>query len=370
MPRKKKEEEIETHGLEHIEDTFVDGLEEAKETETTTPDEGAIPEQDSKIPVARQLTIALGMLLLIFGTALADDIKTFFVTTPTEAEVQPIQERVAATEEIPRLQTYTEPPNEHAIIGASAFVWDVKNQRALYNKNADEQLPLASVTKLMTALVAYELLAPEDRVEISAEALRQGGDSGLLFGETFTAQDLSNLTLIVSSNDGAHALAAAAGATLSDDNPADTFVKAMNIRAEELGLTQTYFNNATGLDIGTTKNGGYGSARDIAFLMEYILTNHLDLLEYTSTDETYIANGNGETHFAQNTNLVVEDIDGLIASKTGYTDLAGGNLVVAFNAGLNRPVIAVVLGSTRNGRFSDILTLTEFAKTAVAGSTP
>lgn len=362
MPRKKKQETEEMVLTDEMEvsgdDVRVDGTESIDASLEEIVPEG---DENTRIPVMRQLGIAFGMLVLIFGTALANDIRALFPKT-SEAEAEVTQIPSSFEEEPAKLQTFVEPPQANTIIGKAAFVWDVVNQRALFNKEADEQLPLASITKLMTALVAYELLEPKDTIEISLEALDQSGDSGLLGGEQFTAADLSNLTLIVSSNDGAYALAAAAGATLSKERPADTFVEAMNIRAEELGLTQTYFNNPTGLDVDMVKNGGYGSARDIAFLMEYIITKHPDLLEQTAVDETQVSNESGASHYAQNTNEIVADIDGLIASKTGFTDLAGGNLVVAFNAGLNRPIIAVVLGSTKHGRFSDILTLTEYAR--------
>lgn len=316
------------------------------------------------VPVVRQLSVALGVLLLLFGTTYVDDLFALAGRNKEQEAGTPIEELIPS--EAQGGQTSADHFEDFTVTARSAYVWDVAKQRALYNKNADEQLPLASLAKLMTALVAYELLDPDDRINISIDAINELGDSGLMDGESFSVRNLTDLTLIASSNDGAYALAAAAGGSLFDTgNDASTFVKAMNIRATEIGLSQTYFKNATGLDLSEFEGGAYGSARDMAFLMEYIITNHPGLLERTTTELAAIPNEVGESHLAENTNEIVSQIDGLIASKTGYTDLAGGNLVVAFNAGLNRPIIISVLGSTRTDRFSDVVRLAEQAQKSI-----
>ena len=93
--------------------------------------------------------------------------------------------------------------------------------------------------------------------------------------------------------------------------------------------------------------------------MQYIYQTYPDLLEPTTEYSTAITSAQGYTHEAVNTNYYLSRIPGLIGSKTGYTDLAGGNLVVAFNAGLDRPVIVTVLGSTRHDRFTDVQKLVD-----------
>jgi D-alanyl-D-alanine carboxypeptidase (penicillin-binding protein 5/6) len=142
----------------------------------------------------------------------------------------------------------------------------------------------------------------------------------------------------------------------------------MNVRAEELGLTKTQFKNSTGLDISPSEAGAYGSARDIARLMDYIVTNAPDTVALTNLEVTTIENEEGAYHTAKNTNDVAGSIDGLIASKTGYTALAGGNLVVALNVGLNRPIVIVVLGSSYEGRFTDTEKLIERVRQYVGKS--
>jgi len=327
--------------------------------------EDVVPENTavSPIPILPELGVSLGLLVLVFSITYIGASSQNHSTPEHTDDMQIVTQVVDSS--VPVAQTNTA-FNETKIEADSAFVWDVANQKILFNKNGDDVRPLASVTKLMTALVAYELLDPKDRVTISMRSLKAEGDSGLSDGESFSMQDLADLTLISSSNDGATALSARAGNIIVDgDNPEGVFVTAMNIKAEELGLTKTYFENSTGLDISTEKAGAYGSARDMAFLMEHIISHVPNAVALTALDITRINNLNGEYHTAKNTNEIVDDIDGLIASKTGYTELAGGNLVIAFNAGLNRPIIIVVLGSSYEGRFTDMQSLIEEARVAV-----
>lgn len=310
--------------------------------------------ESANLPVARQLVVALGLLGIVFGTS-------YFGTISSLAEKDILSDDVIVDTrleaEVVR-QILENPFDEVKIIGKSAFVWDVRDQKVLFNKNADEILPLASITKLMTALVAYELMGDDGSINISTNAIDTDGDSGLLDGEQFSFQDLTDMVLVASSNDGATALGAAAGDSIGLQGNSDMmFVEAMNIRAEELGLSKTSFLNPTGLDISKYEAGAYSSAHDVALLMEYIVTNYPHIVARTTDDTATISNNDGQFHTIENTNEYVEDIEGIIASKTGYTELAGGNLVVAFNIGLNHPVIVVVLGSSTHGRFTDVKTL-------------
>ncbi len=127
----------------------------------------------------------------------------------------------------------------------------------------------------------------------------------------------------------------------------------MNQTAQALGLSQTYYINENGLDVNADISGGYGSAENIGSLLTYIITHKPDLLEATRYPTATISSFS-KNHVAKNTDTIINEIPGLIASKTGYTSLAGGNLAVAFDAGLQRPMVIVVLGSTESGRFTDV----------------
>lgn len=241
----------------------------------------------------------------------------------------------------------------------SAYVFDLSQNKVIFKKNEFIQLPLASITKLMMALTASDLLPLDSHVTIRKEFLDEEGDSGLFVGETWKLQDLIDFSLVVSSNDGARSLSSVAGAfDLANHDYVlgrKNFVDKMNLKAKELGLLETYFINESGLDEGSI-SGGYSSVIDVTKLLQYILENRPRLIEATKY-HTLTINSLEKSHIAKNTDDAIDQIPGLIASKTGYTDLAGGNLVVAFDASIGRPIIVVVLGSTEQGRFDDVSAL-------------
>jgi D-alanyl-D-alanine carboxypeptidase (penicillin-binding protein 5/6) len=154
----------------------------------------------------------------------------------------------------------------------AAYVYDVAQNKVLYAKNEQESLPLASLTKIMTAITASDLAPESTVITVSSDSLNQEGDSGLYGYEQWTLKDLLAFTLVSSSNDGAAAVATALGSLQNDTSTTasrEQFVIKMNERANTLGLTQTKFLNETGLDISTTSSGAYGSARDTAKLLAF-----------------------------------------------------------------------------------------------------
>lgn len=243
----------------------------------------------------------------------------------------------------------------------SAVVYDLAENRVLYSKNPGVQLPLASITKLMTALVATELLPKNSNITVKSEFLREEGDSGLLANESWNLKELLDFSLVTSSNDGARSVASVIGAVKLNSKDYDLgrkdFIEKMNKRAKELGLQQTFFVNETGLDVGSV-SGGYGSANDVISLVKYMVKNQPEILEATKFTRLSI-DSNDKKHTAKNTNDIINDIPGIFASKTGYTDMAGGNLVVAFDPSLGKPIVITVLGSTQEGRFIDVETLVQ-----------
>ena len=262
------------------------------------------------------------------------------------------------------------------LLAKSVFVWDVNEQKAIYVKNEKESLPLASVSKVMTALVALDNMSGAEHVKITADSIKQEGDSGLRSDEKWKLKDLIDFSLMSSSNDGIYAVASAVESLKNDSGvkpplaimsvnqsgkeiARQNFIDSMNKKAEVIGLSQTNYLNETGLDISLNENGGYGSAEDMAKLFAYIIKNKPEILEATAHDKIELTSLDSISHTAQNTNEIVGAIPNLIASKTGYTDISGGNLVVAFDFGLMNPVVISVLGSTRDGRFEDMKKLVE-----------
>jgi len=251
---------------------------------------------------------------------------------------------------------YTQPDLSSVKIQAdAAVVWDVETNSFLYEKNSEQEMPLASITKLMTALVAAESLesVDDEEITITRQHLDAYGNRGLVAGQTWNIRDLISFMLMSSANDAARAIASFASDSPADGYYAKAFIEDMNDKARELNLESTYFFNPSGLDLNETLiSGGYGNARDVARLFGYILNTNQGLLEPTTVSSRVFQSNEGVTYSSHNTNSKLSLYSNILGSKTGYTVLAGGNLVMGFQ--LNNPVVIVVLGSTQNGRFTDM----------------
>lgn len=296
-------------------------------------------------------------VLLFSGAILSVSIQEFFSVTdhPSNQVASVIGASKKNAEEI---RAGENPFQNISIEARAVYVFDLKTNTTLFSKNESEKLPLASVTKLMTALVAREHVRERAVATLSADDISAEGDSGLRVDERWRMVDLLNFMLIISSNDAAHAVSGLVGAEGHEDSASkekrEYFIKMMNEKAHALGFTTMEFFNESGLDISATQNGGYGSAREVALLMNELWRKYPEVLEITARKNARIYSEDNIVHILPNTNEIVGRIPGLIASKTGYTDLAGGNLAVIFDRGIGDPVIIVVLGSTYKGRFDDM----------------
>lgn len=245
-------------------------------------------------------------------------------------------------------------PYDLTIEAESAIVLDAETGEVLFEKQPNAERPLASITKLMTALVGTKRMdeVPDGEVEISRQHLNAAGSNGLVAGQTWKVDELISFMLMESSNDAARAVAAASSND-QDDGYAKEFVEAMNDNAEALDLSTTYFFNPSGLDLNETLvSGGYGSAQDVARLFEHILDTNASVLDPTTESSRTFSSEEGVDYYAQNTNTALPEFRNVLGSKTGYTVLAGGNLVMGFE--FEHPVVIAVLGSSRNGRFQDM----------------
>jgi len=229
----------------------------------------------------------------------------------------------------------------------SAILMEISNGQVLLSKNPDEKLPPASITKIMTLLLVVEALdngkiTLEDTVTASLNASSKGGSQiWLKEGEQMTVHELLKATAVASANDASTAL----GEYVAGDEA--TFVAMMNKRAAELGMTNTNFENCSGLD-DTTENH-YTTARDIA-IMSCELMKHERIKEYTTIWMDSLRNG--ETELV-NTNRLVRFYEGTTGLKTGTTSKAG--YCISATAQRNgMELVAVVLGSDNSTeRFED-----------------
>jgi len=255
------------------------------------------------------------------------------------------------------------------LVAKSAYVKDLTTGVVLYALNADAQLPLASITKVATVLAATEVLSPDMAITIPRDTAPQESTERLVAGEKWLLGDVINFTLIESSNTGAEIIAEAADVAMRaryPNAPAAAVLWRMNDLVSHLGLQSMYFLNPSGLDESTTLAGAYGSARDVAGLFAYAASERPAMFEGTARNGALLTSLDGAYTMAYNTDQALGSIPGLVMGKTGYTDLAGGNLAIIFEADLSHPVIAVVLASTYDGRFSDMKQLVKSARAAIS----
>ncbi len=207
-----------------------------------------------------------------------------------------------------------------SVSAQAAIVTEISSGRVLFSKNSDVQLPMASTTKIMTALVATEAAGDrlDEVIEISASAAGVEGSSMYLEqGEKMTLRELLYGLMLSSGNDAAVAIAEHIGGSVSD------FVALMNEKATELGLTNTRFANPNGLP----DESHYSSAHDMAKMTEYAIKNP-DFAEIVKT-KSYSISGEGKAYprTLTNHNRLLRMYDGCIGVKTGFTKAAGRCLV-------------------------------------------
>jgi D-alanyl-D-alanine carboxypeptidase (penicillin-binding protein 5/6) len=220
----------------------------------------------------------------------------------------------------------------------SVLLMEAETGEILFSQNENEELAPASVTKIMTLLLVMEALddgriSADALVPISANAASMGGSQVFLKeGEEISVKDLIKCTVIASANDAAVALSEYIYGT------EESFVKAMNKKAQELGMKNSNFENTTGLDDTTVNH--VTSALDIA-IMSRALLSHKFILEYSSLWQDSIRNG---AFTLTNTNRLVRYYDGCNGLKTGSTDKAGYCIsATAQRDGMQ--LIAVVMGA-------------------------
>lgn len=244
------------------------------------------------------------------------------------------------------------PLKAHAV-----YVFNLNKNTEIFGKNASIKFPLASIAKLITALTALENFTTETEIAISESAVGREGESGLFVNEKWRLIDLIDAMLVNSLNDAAYAISEKFALEFSPK----IITEFMNKKAENLG-TGARFNNSSGLDINGNIAGAYGSAKDVSIFLKYILENNPRILQKTKEKSVILSSLSGERHEFLNTNVILGDILGIIAGKTGYTNLSGGNLAVIFEKTGGDKFIIVVLKSSYDGRFEDVKSIIDVIK--------
>ncbi len=245
-----------------------------------------------------------------------------------------------------------QPTDSLGLTSKSAVLMNAETGKILYSVNSNEQLPEASITKIMTMLLVFEAydagkIKMDDTVTCSEYAASMGGSQIWLEpGETMTVHELIKAALVGSANDACVAL----GEHIAGSNEA--FVSMMNQRAEELGMNDTFYCNCTGLDA----DGHVTSARDIAVASAELLT-HSEVLGYTGIWTDTLRDGKLQL---TNTNKLIKHYNGAIGLKTGTTSKAGCCISAAARRD-SMTMIAVILGAPDSkSRFADAKKLLDY----------
>lgn len=223
----------------------------------------------------------------------------------------------------------------------------------IVQRSAKRMAP-ASLTKLMTALIAREMLASRDGVVFSSDAkATEERRSDVAVGEAFARDDVVRMTLMESDNDAALALAEAVGAKagkIGFGKRIGFFVRLMNERAASLAMADTQFENPAGLDAP----GHTMSAMDLARLAEYILARDPALMAVTRDREEEIFSLQSKKHTIQNTDVLLNEFPALAGGKTGFTDNAQGALLLLYPVRYkDAQKIAVIVLLKSEDRFGD-----------------
>lgn len=298
------------------------------------------------------LAITVSFSLLLVSNA--SEVKESTSEENAESKADDTEDKKA-----PVMETAADVKDSLGIESPSALLMELSSGKVLYEKDADSKRRPASVTKLMTMLLAFEKIDSgaiklEDTITVSEHAASMGGSQVYLEpGEQQTVNDILKCMIVSSANDAAVAMAEFIGGTEPD------FVNMMNDKAASLGMTGTHFENACGLEA----EGHLMTSRDIAILSRELLLKHPSVTDYTTiwmdTITHHTARGDSEFGLA-NTNKFLKKYEGANGLKTGYTSVAGFSMSATATRN-GTTLIAVVMGSkTKDIRYKDAATLLDY----------
>lgn len=245
--------------------------------------------------------------------------------------------------------------NKELIKGAKAGILiEANTGKIIFEKNKNEKMAIASMTKMVAQIIILEEVEKgkikwSDVVTVSKNAADMGGSQIYISeGEKISIEDLMKGISMASGNDATVAMAEVIAGS------EEKFVKMMNKKVQELGLKNTYFKNCTGLD----EEGHYSSAYDMAMIARELVTNHPEILRFSSMYEDYLRENTDNKFWLVNTNKLVRFYEGADGLKTGHTDNAGYCLAATAKKN-NMRLIAIVLGEdnskTRNSETMALL---------------
>ncbi len=291
----------------------------------------------------------LGVFILVFSFYLTEK------TTGNNEEKETKTEEIKLSESLLPIRKWEiDAPSIDARSGVVAYIDSENNKKFVFEKNKDLKVPIASITKLMTALIVLENYDLDETITISEEIFGSNFSRNNNFfpKEEYRVKDLLYSLLMESDNTVSRILAQKIN-----------FIELMNEKALNLGMTNTYFINPSGLDpLDVSQVANYSTAKDLTILVEVILEKPL-IIEILSTSEYNLIRQDGFfKHTIINTNELLSEMPEIIMGKTGTTSRAGQCLVLAVSKNNKGYLISVILGS--KDRFKETKKIINWANKA------
>lgn len=283
------------------------------------------------------------LLMTLVGAAFWHGLSQAPASAPNRQAATPLLARLPGT-------------NDPDVRAEAVAVARLKNHEMLFSRNPDARLPIASITKLMTALVFADAVGPLAPVAISDAAKRVGEEdekrSSLPAGEQVKTEDLLKLLIVSSDGDAAYAAAEYVGGTDAPEGALfqekiARFVERMNARARAIGLANTHFANPSGMD----GPENFSSAADLMRIAAAITERHPELWSMSRTQESFIFGKTGKRYSVVNTNPLLAEFPAIFGSKTGFEDEAKGALLMLYQLVPDERIAIVLLRSP--DRFAD-----------------
>ena len=282
--------------------------------------------------MVKKIGIILLVIVCISGTVYSDEIDT---------------DKLIWEDDVLQTSNTSEEPKLNS---RAAVIYDRKSKKVIWGKKENERRPMASTTKIMTAIVVLENANLDDTVIVSKKAAGTGGSRlGLKTGDKITINNLLYGLLLVSGNDAAVALAEHVSGSV------ESFAEKMNQKAEEMNLEDTHFIVPHGLDM----ENHYTTALELAEMADYAMNNK-KFAQIVNTKNITISI-NGRSKSLKNTNELLGNLNGVNGVKTGFTNGANRCLVTSVNRDGMNIITVVLVADTKKDRTNDSVKLIEYA---------
>lgn len=276
------------------------------------------------------LTLIVSLLVIVFPYKAQESV------IKNQPEILGVNtEKVELSPVIKKFPEYSNIIPSPTLSSRSAAAFVLNTDFSLFSMNADEKLPIASLTKIMTAIVALEHSKPSDRIAIlNEDVLVEGNKIGIKAEEIYSLESLIEGMLIASGNDAAHAIArSTVGST-------DKFIELMNEKAKDLKMRNTSFSNPIGLD----SDDNYSTAQDLFILSKEFLKFPLFKKTVQIKERAIFTVDKQRTIPLKNTNKLLYSDPRVLGIKTGFTTLAKGNLITRILF-FESDIIVIILNS-------------------------